>query len=195
MMTWLESVDYLGLGITFLLLLVLFVWVGGRASPDLDYKDSPRPQNYKEKLARWFPMSPFVMAGSVEKAQNALKTAEKTDKNAREKFKTAIGWDYLFIFIYPLCGAVGCLLVIKFLAAHNLPGTTIGFALIALLPLAALLDVVENYAVLRLLRGPMENPWPQIARWCAIPKFTILGATLFYELFGVLMWIGTRFKG
>ncbi len=186
MLSWLESVDYLGLGIVFLILLVLTFWVGDRASPHLDNK---------EQLPCWLPMFPVVMAGSVDKAQKALDAIQAADKNAKEKLKTALGWDYLFIFIYPLCGAVGCLLVIKFLAAHNLSGTTIGFALIALLPLAALLDAVENYALLRFLRGPIENPWPQIARWCAIPKFTIVGATLLYEIFGGVMWLVTRLKG
>jgi hypothetical protein len=185
MMNWLASADYLTLWIAFAVLTALALWTGDKAAPHLDNK---------EQLAYRRPMFAFELAGSVEKAQKVLDDAEAADLNAREKFKAAISWDYLFIAAYLLCGVAGCLLVIKFLAAHNLSGTNIGFILIALLPLAALLDVVENDAMKRTLGGPIVSPWPQVAKWCAIPKFAIGAAVLLFGLFGVVMFIATQFK-
>lgn len=186
MLEWLKTADYLGLWVAFLLLTFLALWVGDRAAPHLENK---------EQLPFKRPMFAFELAGDADKARKVLDESEKADKDARAKFKTALGWDFLFILIYPLCGAVGCLLVIKFLSTHELTGVRPGFVLLALLPLAAILDVVENYALLKILRGPIESPWPEIAKWCAIPKFAIVGLVLLYELFGVVMWIVTRIKG
>lgn len=187
MLAWLESVDYLSLWITFFILLVLAFWVGNKSEAKFEHP---------EKFAYGRAMIALELAGSVQKAGDVLKSAKEADDNPIEKYRTALGWDFLFIFIYPLSGIAGCLLVIKFLAARGLSisqiGVTIGFVLIALLPLAALLDAVEDFALLRVLRAPV-SPWPRIARWCAIPKFTIVGATLLYELFGVCTWIVTKF--
>ncbi|HWT00930.1 MAG TPA: hypothetical protein VN256_11850 [Pyrinomonadaceae bacterium] len=185
MLEWLKEADYLGLWVAFLLLTLLALWVGDRAGPRLENKGKAPSR----------PMIAFEMAGDADKAQEVLNKSEDADPNARAKFKTALGWDFLFIFIYPLCGAVGCLLVIKYLLAHELPGVPPGFVLLALLPAAALLDAVENYSLLKVLRGPIENPWPQVARWCAIPKFAIVGLVLLYELYGVATWAVTKVKG
>jgi hypothetical protein len=187
MLAWLESADYLGLWITFFILLLLTLWVGKRSAPNFD-----RP----EKFTQGRPMIALELAGS-DCVRDVLKSAKDADDKYIEKYRTALGWDFLFIFIYPLCGIVGCLLAIKFFAARDFSispiSVTIGFVLIVLLPLAALLDAVEDFALLRVLRGQIESPWPQVARWCAIPKFAIVIATLLYELFGVCTWIVTKF--
>lgn len=185
MLEWLKEADYLGLWVAFLLLTLLALWVGDRAGPKLEGKEKAPSR----------PMFAFEMAGDAEGAAKVLNESEKADPNARAKFKTALGWDFLFIFIYPLCGAVGCLLVIKYLSAHELPGVRLGFVLLALLPVAALLDAAENYSLLKILRGPIESPWPQVARWCAIPKFAIVGLVLLYELYGFATWAITKIKG
>ena len=45
---------------------------------------------------------------------------------------------------------------------------------------AALLDAMENYALIRILLGTQLDLWPLVARWCAIPKFLILISGLTY---------------
>ncbi len=53
--------------------------------------------------------------------------------------------------------------------------------------LAALLDAVENYALIRLLLGSTGKLWPDLARWCAVPKFLLVGAGLVYVIFGAVL--------
>src|SRR2546421_7347663 len=114
MLMWLESVDYLSLWITFFILFVLSLWVGNKA--DVHLKN-------KKEFPYGKPMAAFEKAGDVKKALDILNAAKEADDSndneIRNKYRTALGWDFLFIFIYPLCGIVGCLLVVKFLAAHD----------------------------------------------------------------------------
>ena len=59
------------------------------------------------------------------------------------------------------------------------------------LTIAALLDGVENVVLLRLLDYGAVSPWPQIVRWCAIPKAILVYAGLFHSLvgFAVVLWV------
>ena len=53
---------------------------------------------------------------------------------------------------------------------------------------AMLLDATENYALIRVLLGLTGSQpalWPMVARWCAIPKFIIVGAGLLYLIVGI----------
>jgi len=52
--------------------------------------------------------------------------------------------------------------------------------------LAALLDAGENFALINLAFGSQRESWPIIARWCALVKFSIVGAGLAYILAGAL---------
>lgn len=45
--------------------------------------------------------------------------------------------------------------------------------------MAALLDALENIALLKMLRGFVVEPWPQIAQWSAVPKFILVAAGAF----------------
>lgn len=52
-----------------------------------------------------------------------------------------------------------------------------GLIIVRLQLFAAMLDAAENFALLKILGETIRNPWPQIARWCAILKFVIAGVT------------------
>jgi hypothetical protein len=51
---------------------------------------------------------------------------------------------------------------------------------------AALLDALENYALIQVLLGSQQALWPVVARWCAIPKFLIVAAGLVYVGIGTV---------
>jgi hypothetical protein len=53
-----------------------------------------------------------------------------------------------------------------------------------------MLDAAENFALLKVLRGPIESPWPQTAKWCATFKFglILLGITYVTVAIGVLLY-------
>ena len=50
--------------------------------------------------------------------------------------------------------------------------------------LAAILDIIENIALVNILFGPLVSPWPEIARWCAIPKFVLIFIGIVYVIYG-----------
>ena len=57
---------------------------------------------------------------------------------------------------------------------------------------AALLDAVENYALIQVLLGSQQALWPAVARWCAIPKFLIVAAGLVYIGVGAVLAVVTK---
>jgi hypothetical protein len=59
----------------------------------------------------------------------------------------------------------------------------------------ALLDSVENYALIQALLGTEQSIWPAIARICAIPKLLIVGLGLLYVLLGVMTWLAAKAMG
>jgi len=54
---------------------------------------------------------------------------------------------------------------------------------------AAVLDVFENVAIWKMLRQPVTDPWPQISKWCAIPKFAFIVVALTYVVLGWIVWM------
>jgi hypothetical protein len=57
-----------------------------------------------------------------------------------------------------------------------------------------MLDGVENYALIRVLFGTDLSVWPVVARWCAIPKFLIVGAGLIYVIVGTIVVVVMKIK-
>ena len=83
-----------------------------------------------------------------------------------------MGLDFLFILAYTSTIAVGVHLATRRSRLAILQ--PIGTYLIWGILLAAMLDVVENLALILLLTGGVE-PWlPAVARSCAIPKFILV---------------------
>jgi hypothetical protein len=86
----------------------------------------------------------------------------------KNRLRTALLWDYLFIFIYPAAIAVACFIAARFLDNRELIAFKYSLIIICLQLIAAMLDATENFGLLKVLDGPIERLWPQIARWCAI---------------------------
>jgi hypothetical protein len=98
-----------------------------------------------------------------------------------------LGLDYLFMVSYGLTIGLGCALVARGMAGwvKSLPSVGIVLAWGALL--AALLDALENYALMRLLLGSTNVVWAIVAYWCAWPKFVLVGLGLLYVILGSLI--------
>jgi len=135
------------------------------------------------------PVSPsgilsFEFAGELAAAQHMVNSWGQT---GRVYAGLNLGLDYLFLLVYACAIGLGCVLV----ARRFSPKTTV-FANLGLLIAwaqlgAALLDGVENYALIRVLFGTELAVWPAVARWCAIPKFLIVGAGLIYVIVGTIV--------
>jgi hypothetical protein len=129
------------------------------------------------KPAPWGIVS-FELAGN-EKTASAMIVSWQ-EKGAYDDALSSLYWDNFFLMAYSTAIALGCVMAADRLHA---PGT-LEYNLAILLAwaqwLAALLDRTENFALEKMLRGAVKSPWPQIARWCAIPKFIIIVAGLGY---------------
>lgn len=105
-----------------------------------------------------------------------------------------LGLDYLFIVAYPAAIGLGCVLVARSLAQRIAFLVPIGIALAWAQWFAALLDCVENYALIHVLLGSQQEVLPVIAAWCAVPKFAIVGIGIMYVLVGAGM-VAVRVRG
>jgi len=99
----------------------------------------------------------------------------------------SLGFDYLFLVVYAICIALGCVLMARAMQHRVKILLPIGALLAWAQFLAAILDAIENYALIRVLLGSTENLWPALARLCAGPKFLIVLAGLLYIIFGLIL--------
>ena len=103
----------------------------------------------------------------------------------------SLGLDFLFLIVYALFLSLSC---IQIAAAHKDDHPIIfrvGIVLAWAQFLAAILDVIENLALINLLLNSSHRWLPFLARWCAIVKFSIVGAGLIF-ITGGLMVIGLK---
>jgi hypothetical protein len=113
-------------------------------------------------------------------------TAMLDDWNENAKIRAGFvqGLDYLFLLIYSQAFGLACLLAGQRLQRRGWPGGSWGPGLAWGMWLAALLDAIENLALVFLLFGWLADPWPLLAGICASAKFGLLGVGLAYSLTG-----------
>ena len=127
----------------------------------------------------------FELAGDITLARQII---QSWDESARLYAAFSLGLDFLYLVLYSTTIGLGCIWVAAVSRARQWPWAGIGSPLAWGLWLAALLDAIENVALtLALLSVPVE-PWPQIARGCAIGKFTLIVVGLVYVLFGTITY-------
>ena len=150
----------------------------------------------------------FELAGELSIAQSMV---ESWGQTGQVYAGLNLGLDYLFLVAYSSCISLGCVLVARSLSRSNSarpgssdPGQKRGFGnplraisdvgvLLAWAQFgAALLDAVENYALIQVLLGSQQELWPVVARWCAIPKFLIVAAGLVYVGVGAVLVMVTK---
>ncbi len=131
----------------------------------------------------------FEVAGSVAHAEQILAS---WDAAARERAAFGLGLDFLFIPVYALTISLGCVMASDVLRRHAWPLASPSVVLIWGVFLAALLDVIENIALTIIMFGLVSSPWPQVAQWCAVPKFGLLFVGLVYALYGAAASLAGR---
>lgn len=125
----------------------------------------------------------FELAGTLSLA---LKIIESWNQTARVYAGLNLGLDFLFIVAYASCIGLGCVLVARSLSRRSAFLASVGVVLVWALWLAALLDCIENYALINLLLGSQQAAFAVIAQWCAIPKFLIVGLGILYVIVGAV---------
>lgn len=105
----------------------------------------------------------------------------------------SLGFDYFFIMSYTFFLSVSLVVV-----TDHLKGQTVfrfrnlvGMALLV----AALMDAVENVALIRLLSGNMTQAMSTLAYYCASIKFILLVLGISYLLWALVLWLILSRKG
>lgn len=131
----------------------------------------------------------FEFAGTLQKA----KTIVASWGQAGQTFAGLnLGLDYLFLFSYAICIGLGCVLVSRVLSSRFRILSSLGLFLAWAQIGAGLLDSLENYALIRILLGTELAYWPEVARWCALPKFIIVAVGILYVAIGAFFYFGRK---
>jgi len=126
----------------------------------------------------------FELAGSVSQAQQILAS---WDQKAQLSAAFSLGLDYVFILAYSAAIGLACIWTADALHRRNWPLAWVGAPLAWGQWLAAALDATENIALVVILFGTVQAPWPEVARWCAIFKFSLIFLGLVYAFFGLVV--------
>jgi hypothetical protein len=103
-----------------------------------------------------------------------------------------MGLDFLFLTLYGFTIALGCLLISKKLPNHWSFVKQLGVWLAVGVLFAALLDIIENISLIKLLLGSQNALLPVLAKWVAIPKFVLVLMALLYVVGGVIPVLRNR---
>ena len=121
---------------------------------------------------------------TTEKAQEVL---SDYGADGRSAARTSLWLDYPYLVSYALFLALACVGIserARRLGRHRWAAVGIALAWAGLL--AGLFDAVENAALLHVLAGHPEQPYPALAYLCAVSKFVLFAAALLYSVAGLL---------
>jgi hypothetical protein len=109
-------------------------------------------------------------------------------KVGRDAARESLYLDFPYLILYGLFFAAACLVVAARAAERGMSrlarlGRPLAWAALA----AAACDAVENTALLRILGGHTDQPWPGIAFAFASAKFLLSAAALLYAIVGFLL--------
>jgi hypothetical protein len=121
-------------------------------------------------------------------SEQALEYYTDLGEEGRDAARESLYLDYPYMILYALFYAAACLVVAARAAERGmarLAGLGRPLAIGALVGAAC--DAVENVALLRVLDGHTDQPWPAIAFTFASFKFVLLIAASLYAIVGFLL--------
>ena len=131
----------------------------------------------------------FEFAFSPGRAQQII-NSWSPDAQLRAAFIQ--GLDFLFLLVYSAALGLGCVLTADVLRTRGKKLSRLGAPLAWGLVLAALCDYIENIALVVLLFGRVQSPFPEIAGVCAVIKFSMIFIVIGYILYGLVIRILSR---
>jgi hypothetical protein len=159
-------------GLIVLALLVLTLAVGALALPALD--DMGNVGIVEFELART--------------SEQASEYYGELGESGRDAARESLYLDYPFLILYGLLYAAACIVVAARAAERGMTKLARWGAPLAIAGLAgAACDAVENGALLRVLDGHTDQPWPGIAFTFATTKFVLSTAAILYAVIGFLL--------
>ncbi len=133
--------------------------------------------------AQGFPIVELELAGTTDRVNEVMRGVDPG------VVRSAILWDFLFIFFYAPALFFGSLWARRQFrgdAARKIGTVIAGGGLVA-----GALDMIENVAMLGYLSG--WSAWIPLSALMAIPKFALAFVAIIYILVGVILAIGRKF--
>ena len=107
--------------------------------------------------------------------------------------KRSLLFDLFFIVFYTSAMAVACLLAATEIHCRSRKPrrrlVALGMHLARLQIVTAGFDLIENFALWRMLSAPLSNPWPWIAYVSSIAKFSLLAVSVVYIFIAFFFWV------
>jgi hypothetical protein len=160
--------------LAFGLLLAITVWLGMKTGGTPKTEAAP------------YGIVSLDLAGNEEAADRII--TSWNDKGVHDAL-TSLYFDNFWLLVYSTTIALACVMAADVLHTPRSLEYNLGIVFAWAQWLAALLDRIENVALERMLRGTVESPWPQIAQWCATPKFLLIIAGIGYVVIGLIVWL------
>lgn len=109
-------------------------------------------------------------------------------EEGRDEARRSLYLDYPYLVLYGFLYAAACLVVAARAVERNMPRLAAWGRPAAICGLVgATFDAVENAALLRVLDGHTDQPWPGIAFTFASGKFLLLAVAVLYAIAGFLL--------
>ena len=106
----------------------------------------------------------------------------------RDEARTQLYLDYPYLILYGLFYAAACIVVAARAAERGMPRLARWGRPAAVTGLvAAACDAVENAALLQVLDGHTDQPWPGVAFTFASAKFLLIAAAVLYAVIGFVL--------
>jgi len=134
----------------------------------------------------------FELAGTLATSQTMIAS---WDSSAQLHAAFSLGLDYLYMPLYAVAVALACVRTAATSLRSPQAAASLGLLLAWGLGLAALLDALENAALWQVLQGSAAAAWPVVARCCAIVKFALVLAGLFYAGAGSALYLFKKARG
>lgn len=100
--------------------------------------------------------------------------------------RTSVYLDFPFLVIYAVALSAACVVVAARAAERGRAAlAVVGRRVAWLAPVAAACDAIENVAILQVLAGRVDQPWPAIAFGFAAVKFVLLAVVVVYLVVGL----------
>jgi len=119
-----------------------------------------------------------------------IKILDSWDANAQLNMSLSLGFDFLFLLVYSSFIAMLIYNVNNKLWKSK-PFYSFAKLLIILIFIAAIFDIVENIALIKLLLGNLEQYWSSVAYYFATAKFVIIIICIIYL---IVNWLILLFK-
>ncbi len=125
----------------------------------------------------------FELANTLERSQEILASWTPLTKIFAG---IGLGFDFLYILIYSLFIAIVIHKINKYLWSKK-PFYRFGELLIWSLLVAAILDIMENICLIKLLTGNTKQHWTSIAYYFASTKFLLILLAILYSVVNAIL--------